>query len=705
MVESGGFSGISPGPLGPGGRSLLVADDQFLYRRGTTAALVGLAIQVGLVVATAMVGLWTRSPAIQAATWHMLIGVPIWIILAVVYSQSEAERRETLAAEKLAAADAASAAIFGESSDELQQARQRLAALLGYGLPAVSFLVAISLIVAGLTLLWRFAALAAADDPRIVTTIVPTASPVALVFVSGAIAFVAFVAARWISGYTRVSAWRLLRGGASYLMSCFLLAALVLVGAIVAAVLDDTRLFRVIAIAVPAVMLLVGLEILLTGLLEAYRPRRPGEIPRPAFDSRVLGLLTSPESLGQVVGDLINYQFGVEVSRSWLFRLLGRAVTPLTILGAGVLSALSCLVVVGPDEQGVVTRFGAVRGEVLGPGLHAKLPWPVEAAATHPVGRVLQIMVSSDAAGRAASEEGILWTSGDDRLATIGMEYYPAPLDTRSDESANVGLALVGADVVVQYRVRDLLEYLRGAVDPGDTLAAIAQQEASRYFACHDLDGLLTLGRTSGGPALERSIQAQSDALGLGLDVVGVAVTSLRPPGGRVARAFHRQIGAQQERQTRIQEGRREAVATLARVAGSVDHANRINAAIVELDELRSAAASDPDTVRRITARELDVESLLGEARGEAAELVHAARGYRWSKAVGERSARERFAGELLAYEKSPEYYRVRRFLDVLADGLAERRKFIIAGDHGDLPILQMDFSDPTSAIDTLLGE
>jgi membrane protease subunit HflK len=137
-----------------------------------------------------------------------------------------------------------------------------------------------------------------------------------------------------------------------------------------------------------------------------------------------------------------------------------------------------------------------------------------------------------------------------------------------------------------------------------------------------------------------------------------------------------------------------------------VDLSSRINGAIVELDALRTGAATDgPETARLVAAREVEIERLLGEARGEAAELIHAARGYRWSKAIGERSAQERFAGELLAFEKSPTYYRTRRFLEVLADGLAERRKFVIAGDHGDLPVLQMDFSDSASAIDTLLGQ
>jgi membrane protease subunit HflK len=409
-----------------------------------------------------------------------------------------------------------------------------------------------------------------------------------------------------------------------------------------------------------------------------------------------------------MVGELINYQFGVEVTRSWLYQLLGRALTPLTVLGGFVMLLLSTVVIVGPDEQGVVTRFGAVRGAARAPGIHFKLPWPIEAATTYPVGKVLQITVSSDLSGLNTDGEAILWTTDDDARATIGKEFYSTALDTLSAGASGSGLALVAADVIVQYRVRDLLEFLRGSLAPKEAITVIAQQEASRYFACHDLDHVLSRGRTEGGADLEETIQARLDSLNLGLDVVGVSVTAIKPPGGRVSRAFHQQIGAQQERETLIQQGHRDAVVTLAKVAGSVDHSNRINAAILELDALRSSAAAQQPTEverRRIAAKELDIERLLGEARGEAAELIHAARGYRWTRAVGERSAQERFAGELMAFQRSPDYYRVRRFLDVLSEGMAERRKFVVAGDHRDLPLLRMDFSDPASAIDTLLGE
>ncbi|RLS50506.1 MAG: hypothetical protein DWH87_01885 [Planctomycetota bacterium] len=59
----------------------------------------------------------------------------------------------------------------------------------------------------------------------------------------------------------------------------------------------------------------------------------------------------------------------------------------------------------------------------------------------------------------------------------------------------------------------------------------------------------------------------------------------------------------------------------------------------------------------------------------------------------------------MLAYERAPRYYQAVRFFEVLSDGLSNRRKFVMAGDEGALPILRMDFADPASALETLLGE
>ena len=104
------------------------ADDR-TFRRGRSAALVGLVIQVMLAIVVGLTGVWAGSPAIHAATWHVLGGVLIWVVLALIYQQHEAERAESLASEKLNAAGGANAAIFDGIADELLVARNRLARL------------------------------------------------------------------------------------------------------------------------------------------------------------------------------------------------------------------------------------------------------------------------------------------------------------------------------------------------------------------------------------------------------------------------------------------------------------------------------------------------------------------------------------------------------------------------------------------------
>jgi membrane protease subunit HflK len=678
---------------------IAAANDVLVFRRAVTAAVAGLVIQLALTMATGLAALWADSQGVYAAAWHMIGGLPIWIVLTLIYQQHEAERTQRLAAEKLGDATKA-AAIFGTLSDDLDAARVGLDRLYHLGLPLVSGIVACYLLAAGGTLLAiQLRAFRAADGSP-TGGLAAGCDPVGLMFVTAAIAFAAFISARWISGYARQRAWQLLRGGASYLMGCFVVALLLFAGSAAVAIGGDQRTFNWLAAAIPAVMLLVGVEILVTLLLEWYRPRVPGEIPRPAFDSRVLGLLTAPESLGRVVAETISYQFGVEVSRSWLYQLLGTAVTPLTILGGGVLVALSCLTIVGADERGVTLRFGRMVGDTLPPGIHLKLPWPIETTEMHPVGQIQQILVSSDLTGRSRDAEAILWTTDGDKDSSLGQEDFLAAPGHSTDGLETAGVSLVSADVIVQYAVGDLRQFVLGSIDSRKTLGLIAQREVSQYFAAHDIDDLLGRGRTEAGAALQRSLQQRLDAIELGIHVVGVAVTALHPPIGRVSRAFHYQIGAVQAKETAIQLARKDAVQKLAKVAGSVDLSLKIDAAIRRLDALRAAGGVQPST-----AVDQEIDALLSTARGEAAELVHQARAYRWQKAVGERASSERFAGELLAYQASPVYYRTRRFLQVLAAGLTDRRKFVIAGDPGDAPVFHMDFSDPTSAIDTLLSE
>ena len=686
--------------------------DQLTYRRGLIASLVGLGIQVLLFIAVGLMGVWTASPAVHAATWHVLGGLPIWIVLALIYHQHSKERAESLAAQQAAQLDEESAALFGDQNDELQLARRRLDRLYQWGLNIVSVVLAVYLLTVGITLFLRnratFAGGPGSPDP-----IHPDRNTMFLMFAAGGLAFIAFISARWVSGYTRVKAWHLLRGGASYLMSCFLLALGVFGCAVSATVFGDREVFRWLAGLLPAAMAVVGLEVLLTFLLGAYRPRRPGEVPRPAFDSRLLGVLTSPESLGKVVAETINYQFGFEVSRSWFYRLLGKAVTPLTLFAAGFLLALSCIVIVRPDERAVVMQFGRLVGQDRGPGFHFKLPWPIQTAEAYPVGRVHEVQVGMNITGLPKNKDAILWDTDSDSSKVLGAAFFltaPTVTDKRAEASSASGMGLIAAEVTVQYRVSSLTDFLSTARQPEAALSLMTEREVSRYFASKDVDTLLTRGRLDAGEALSQAIQAELDRTKLGLQVVFVAVTGVHPPMGPVSRSFHGQIDAVQQRQTRLQEAEKDAITTLAKVAGSAEHARRINAAIQDLDTLRTRLRDAKDEAARkaleapLREKEADIEALLSKAKGESAELIHAARAYRWGRVINERSAAMRFEGELAAYEAAPRYYTHRRFYEVLAEGLTGRRKYILLGEEAGAPVFDVDLTDASSGIDSLLG-
>ena len=569
--------------------------------------------------------------------------------------------------------------------------------------------------------------------------------------VAAAIAFLAFVVGRYISGMTRLRAWELLRGGAGYLMGAALLGVLVFV----AAVLDFFGWaigFSVLALAIPAAMLILGAEMVIGYVLEVYRPRRRGEIVRPAFDSRILGWLTSPESISRIISETLNYQFGFEISRSWFYRLLARAITPLIIIAALVLIALSSIVIVPPQKQAIITTFGAIQGEPAGPGLHFKYPWPIGGAEKYETRRVRSMRLGSVHGGEEPAgghdhddhHEGeqppaALWTN-----EHAGEERYLLTAPPRV-EARDLGVALaagelIGAEIKLNYTIDNLKQYVTAARKPERMLRAIAEQEIAAYFASRSIGAMLTGGRREAGEALRDAIQARVDERRLGLAVNYVGVLHVHPPQQQqVASAFHEKIGAFQEKQSRIQEARKEAVSILAGVAGSKARALEISQARSKLSRLETRAgqleqqlerdvlsAIDPMrmpdaslradqlgvTFRALVAAEqavtehrVRVETLIEEAGGEASQILAEARAYRWRRPLTEAGKAERFAAQLAAYRQAPRYYRMRQYLQVLGQSLKEPRKIIMTAETQVPPTIRLQLESAQAGLESILGE
>jgi modulator of FtsH protease HflK len=722
-----------------------MAHDQETYKRGTTAAIVGFCVQLVLAIVMMLASFWiddsgwaAGTVTLYAITWHLFAGLPIWVILAVVFNEHRRERAETLEAEQLSQQGDAGSALFDEADDALGLAKGRLKVIFKWTIPVLSILMAAFLLIAGFKLFSSGLAIVKADasvldgNGNVIGDIPVGVNPAVLMVIMAGTAFIAFMVARYQAGMTRVKEWKLLRGGAGFLMGTVVLATLSLAGAIMA-YFGNGVLFKLLAIVAPLILIVLGFEVLISYGISFYQSRKPGEYPRPAFDSRLTGWLTSPESIGKIIRETLNYQFGFEVSRSWFYQLLSKSVLWLVIFGAGTLILISSVVIVGPEEQAIVTTFGSVPGDesdaVKGPGLHLKWFWPVGNAHKYKTKRIEEITIGS-IKDPITAEKAILWGR------SHGEEEYlvtaPSTLQFNDKEKGatkkssqenqqggnqSSGMALVGAQVVVQYRISNLSDYFKSSRDQKALLRALSERAVNAYFVNHDIDNLLARGRSEAGSVLQTQIQGDIDAAEMGLEVLYVGLTGMHPPSKEeVAKAFLEQIGALQEQESQIEQARQRATEIYTETAGSHEKAAKIHELIKAFDDFASqyntlrqagvaagdagaAGNADAETHAeklrlaraKMEATELQIVGLIAESRGLGADKIYAARAQRWERVNQEEAKSLHFDAALAAYRNAPKYYATKLYLDMLAKGLAPLRKVILASQHSQAPMAEID--------------
>ena len=603
--------------------------------------------------------------------------------------------------------------LFDRSEADLGLAQSRLRHLYKWGLGGVSLAVGVYLVLVGFVLISQGYS-AYTGGELVHGALRGGVNTAAMMVVMAVVLFLSFIVARYEAGMTETAQWQLLRGGAGYLIGHCLVAMLLFVGSVFAHY-GNLWVFGGLRLAIPGLMVLIGAEILLTFLFSSYRPRRFEAVPRPAFDSRMLGWMTSPGSIAQAIGEAVNYQFGFEVSRSWFYRLLSKAVTPLVVFGVLTLWLMSGLVIVGPHEEMMVLRFGAVHRKPVGAGLHVKLPWPIDSAKKYRTGRVHQVLVGSTD-HEIDANHAVLWSvkhvEDEDYLVTAPTPWERVGEGNDLVEEGGVsGNSLVGAQVVVQYRIVDLIRYVTATENGREILTAMAERRVNAYFVSQDIDTLLGRGRVEAGVTLMDQIQSDCDQAGLGLEIVFVGIASIHPPQEMgVASAFLEQIGAMQERQSMIEQAQQEASSTLASMAGTRAKALEINQAILDLQEQPWGQEEDDgvlalDKQSVIQSQEVKIEQLLTNIHGEAAKMIYEARADRWERVITERAMADRFSAEVAAYRYAPKYYRARRYLDAVAAGLGGARKYVLTSDSSTDPVFRLDLKDVGSTIDTIFSE
>ncbi len=203
---------------------------------------------------------------------------------------------------------------------------------------------------------------------------------------------------------------------------------------------------------------------------------------------------------------------------------------------------------VDTEEDGVVLRFGR-HVETVGPGLHFKLPYPIDQ-----VEKVKTRIVDVQEFGYRSQ--------GGRAHTTRGYE---------EESSMLTGdLNIVEASWAVQFRREEPEDYLFNVKDVEDTLRDISQSVMREVMGDRASIPILTVGRAEIQDRARELIQNYVDQFEMGLRINEVNLESVEPPQP-VIDAFHDLNRAEQDAQRFFEEASREFEERVPRARGEAE--------------------------------------------------------------------------------------------------------------------------------------
>ncbi|MGD2108128.1 MAG: SPFH domain-containing protein [Phycisphaerae bacterium] len=672
-------------------------------RRAQHVALFGLLLQSAAFAALVIIAAWSDSYLVAALARFTLFGVPIWLVLYLILNQIRRVEIETLETEELRRARQAgtSQALFGVDDESLLIEQNRAKWMARWLLPACTVLVAAYLLIGHLAA-WGWSLDEAFDEIKLP----PSKQPTFMMWFVIGIGFALFLYSRYTLGVARIPRWQPLRAGAVCMAGGAPVCVIVALALAASGTIEWAE--PLVTYAIRIAILILGFEFSVNFILDLYRPRVPGEFPRPSFDSRLLGMVAEPGDIAKSIADAFNYQFGFQVSSTWFYQLLQRWLFPIVVAAFVVVLLLTSVVIVDAQEQAVVERFGRRLGgpnSVLQPGIHLKWPFPVDIVRRAPVKQVGELVIGEAIGDEEDSEkhahDAVIWTTEHKEFVPELMLLVASPktdegsIDAESiarndggDVGESVAVSLLMVSVPIEYRIKDIDQYLYRYEDPEKLMENVAYRYLSDYAASVDLDELIGPGRASFNAHLKEQLQARLDDFGVGIDIVFVGIRGAHPPAqSGVAAAFQSVVSAETRMGASLNAARGEARKVLTAVAGTEAHALALDEAI---RLKRSLPADSPDLP---SARERVDDLLMGNPEegivpisGWAAKLIAEARARAAAKKSDAASKVQVFETQVAAYLAAPELYKQRKALEIYLD-LGQVRKYLIAGDRSNVII------------------
>lgn len=237
---------------------------------------------------------------------------------------------------------------------------------------------------------------------------------------------------------------------------------------------------------------------------------------------------------------------GITLRSLWSLKFI-RKMLPIAFFAGILIFWLSTGVVyVSSNQEGAVYRFGKLQEDILEPGLHFTLPYPIEKTEVYDTDTIRKVTIGY------RSEENVdnIWTAGH------GDSEYKLLLGS--------GNELVSINLRVEYRIADLKMYLQHSASPEQILEAKAYELTTRNTMSQDLATLLSVDREAFASDFKKDLTVLVEEAQTGLEVVNIIMESIHPPV-EVASVYQRLIGAQAEAEQIVLEAQGQSASSILR--------------------------------------------------------------------------------------------------------------------------------------------
>lgn len=174
----------------------------------------------------------------------------------------------------------------------------------------------------------------------------------------------------------------------------------------------------------------------------------------------------------------------------------------LILLVAFLLWMLSGFYIVQQGERGVELKFGK-KNEVTGPGLHWRLPWPIERIEKVNVDQVSILRIGRGGDKGSGTDSGFMLTE---------------------DEN------IVVVEFSIQYKIKDASDYLFNVRDPVSTIVQAMESASREVVGKSTLDFIITEGQLEVADNTQKLLQVILDRYKSGIQIVKVQMQKVSPP-------------------------------------------------------------------------------------------------------------------------------------------------------------------------------